>query len=526
MSELLPVRALGLSEDETDALSELLDVWSRKRAKNLLLSVYYDSKQAFQDLGISLPPQMRNVKAALGWPAKGVRALARKHVFEGFSLAGEPDAFDLNEMLERNRFDLELPQAISSAYKHSCSFITTTRGDTSAGEPEVMIQARDAEWSAAVWDRRRREIRHALAITDVDERTQPTEAVLFMRHATLQLTRTFGVWRAHHLPNRTGRVLVEPLVYDPQLSRPFGRSRITREVRYLTDSAIRTLLRTETSAEFYSSPQRYALGVKEEAFKDSGRWQAILGRLLALELNEEGEKPTVGQFPQMTMSPHLEHYRQLAQNFCSETGLPMSMVGIFADNPASAEAQQAAEAALAEEAEYQWRVFRPSLLRVQQNALMLRDSLTEPPAESWKSQVNWTPARYVSPQASSDYVVKAVGADPQLAGTSVMRRRLGMTQAEIEEVEAEIRRRSSPGLLAQVLEARGSTAGGERVDGQRDPKETADARLSQINVYRVATQSGAEQASAARYAAGEIPITALAFREGYEPVTLRRTESE
>jgi len=526
MSELLPVRAIGLTDEETDALSELLDVWSRKRAKNLLLSVYYDSKQVFRDLGISLPPQMRNVKAALGWPAKGVRALARKHVFEGFSLEGEPDAFDLNEMLARNRFDLELPQAISSAYKHSCAFITTTRGDTSAGEPEVMIQARDAEWSAAVWDRRRREIRHALAITDADERAQPTEAVLFMRHATLQLTRRFGVWRATRLPNRTGRVLVEPLVYDPQLSRPFGRSRITREVRYLTDAAIRTLLRTETSAEFYSSPQRYALGVKEDAFKDAGRWQAILGRMLALELNEEGEKPQVGQFSQMTMAPHLEHYRQLAQNFCSETGLPMSMVGIFADNPASAEAQQAAEAALAEEAEYQWRVFRPSLLRVQQNALMLRDGLTEPPVESWKSQLNWTPARYVSPQASGDFVVKAVGADPELAGTSVMRRRLGMTQAEIEEVEAEIRRRGAPGLLEQIMGRAGASDTSTEGGGQSDPKADAEARLSQINVYRVATQSGAEQDSAARYAAGEIPITALTFREGYEPVTLRRASEE
>jgi hypothetical protein len=74
-------------------------------------------------------------------------------------------------------------------------------------------------------------------------------------------------------PNPLGVVLVEPLTYDPQLDRPFGRSRITRAVMDITDRAARTVLRTEISAEFYASPQRYVLGADEEAWADttSGR---------------------------------------------------------------------------------------------------------------------------------------------------------------------------------------------------------------------------------------------------------------
>src|SRR5690606_5719339 len=90
-------------------------------------------------------------------------------------------------------------------------------------------------------------------------------------------------WRRHNL----GRVPVEALVYRPDLDRPFGQSRVSRAVMSITDEAVRTVLRTEVSAEFYTSPQRYVLGADEEAFVDeegnpAPRWQAILGRMLAI----------------------------------------------------------------------------------------------------------------------------------------------------------------------------------------------------------------------------------------------------
>lgn len=453
----LPVRAVGLTKEERDTFGALLSQWKNKRPKNMLLTAYYDSHNLLKDLRISLPPAMRSVQAALGWPRKGVDALARKHVFEGFSLSGSLDPFDVNEMFERNEFELELAQAFVSAYKHAVAFITTTAGDTSKGEPAVMIQARSAEDSTALWDRRRRELSAGLAVIETTEEGDASECVLYLRHDVIRLYSVGGVWSAERLGNRTGRVLMEPIVYDPQLNRPFGHSRITREVRYLTDAGIRTLLRSETSAEFYASPQRWVLGAKEDAFKDLDRWKAVMGRMLALDLNEEGEKPEVGQFAQLSMQPHLEMYRQMAQNFCAATNLPQSSVGIYADNPTSAEAMQAAEAHLSDEAEYQWRVARPRLRRVLQNVVMIQEGLTEPPAESWGVNVNWTPSRYVSPQAASDWAVKIASVDEDLKGTTVLRRRYGLSQGEIEEVNEEIRRTRGASVLDRILA------------GERDP---------------------------------------------------------
>ncbi len=229
------------------------------------------------------------------------------------------------------------------------------------------------------------------------------------------------------------------LAYDPQLDRPFGRSRITREVRYLTDAAIRTMVRTETTAEFFAAPQRWALNVDTAAF-DKDRWSAIIGRLLAISADEDGNTPQVGQFAQMSMEPHLSMYRQLAQNFCAATNLPQSAVGIYADNPASAEAMQAAEAALSDEAEYQWRMFKPALARIAQNVVLVRDELAEPPSEAWKIGVKYQPARYVSPQAAADFTVKAVGAIPSIGQTTEALRGLGYSKDTIEEMQTELLR--------------------------------------------------------------------------------------
>lgn len=443
----------GLTDAEQADLRDLWKVWRDKAVKNELLDAYYDQHRVFKDLGISIPPQLANSRAVLDWPQKAVRALSRKHVFEGYSLDGAGDPFELGEILERNSFTLELPQAITAAYRHGVAFLTVTAGDETRGEPPVMIQARDALWSSGLWDQRRRCLRAVMAVTDADKDKTPREVVLYLIHDTIRLSRGAGAWTMERLGNWAGRVMVEPLVYDPQIGRPFGHSRITRTVRYLTDSAVRTMVRTETSAEFYSAPQRYVLGASEGAFANKDRWTAVTGRVLALEPNENGDIPQVGTFPQLTMAPHLEMYRQLAQNFCSATNLPQSSVGIYADNPASAEAMQAAEYALSDEAEYQWRIFEAPLRRVMQDAVMVRDHLEAPPAESWRLAINWTPARYVSPQAASDYIVKTVQALPRVADTTVALRRAGFTQQEIDQMEAEWRKAGAAQTVREALSA-------------------------------------------------------------------------
>lgn len=457
-----------LLDEEQVMLNQMWNQWSRVAAKNYLIDEYYNQHRFFRSLGISVPPEMRLTRAALDWPAKAVQALARKHQLESITLNGQPDPYEVGQVLAENRFEIELPQAITACYKHAVSFLTVTAGN-GRNEPDVIVQARDAHWATGLWDNRRRCLKAALCITDVDRSGFPNSLLMFFEDAIIRASQdSYGKkWVCERQANLTRRILVEPLVYDPQLGRPFGHSRISRTVRYLTDLAARTLVRAEVSSEFFSSPQRYALGVDEDTFEGENRWSAVTGRLLALTMNEDGQVPQVGTFPQISMEPHLAMYRQLAQNFCAATNLPQSSVGVFADNPASAEAMQAAEYALSDEAEYQWRVFAPAIRRTVENIVMVRDGLSEPPSGAWKLQTNWVPPRYVSPQAAADSIVKIVQALPQVADTNVALRRAGFTQSEIDEIQGGVRAREANDYLDRLVSLGASaSSGSESVSGE------------------------------------------------------------
>lgn len=84
------------------------------------------------------------------------------------------------------------------------------------------------------------------------------------------------------------------------------------------------------------------------------------------------------------------------------------------------------------------------------------------------ASINWTPARYVSPQASSDFIVKTVQALPRIADTTVALRRAGFTKAEIDEINSETRKTSAVDLI-QALNQQPET-----------PSEPSGALLEQV----------------------------------------------
>ena len=139
-------------------------------------------------------------------------------------------------------------------------------------------------------------------------------------------------------------------------------------------------------------------------------------------------------------------------------------MGLYADNPTSAEAMQAAEAALADEAEAQWRIFAGPLRRLLPDVVTIRDRLAEPPADSWGVDVRWTPARYASPAASADFAVKMIQAFPSLGGSKTLMRRAGLTEADLATIDAETRRSGASSTLDRLL----STARGDAEQVQEE----------------------------------------------------------
>ena len=107
----------------------------------------------------------------------------------------------------------------------------------------------------------------------------------------------------------------------------------------LTGSALRTIKRSEISAEFFSFPQKYVTGVDDSGEAQFDKWAAAMSAMMRFTLNDDGQDHVkVGQFSQQSMAPHLEQLRMFASLFGAETGLTLDDLGFPSANPSSAEA--------------------------------------------------------------------------------------------------------------------------------------------------------------------------------------------
>jgi hypothetical protein len=113
----------------------------------------------------------------------------------------------------------------------------------------------------------------------------------------------------------------------------------------LVGSAVRTAKRSEIAAEFYSYPQKYILGMDENA-EQMDKWRAAMSSMLRIDKDEDGQHPVVGQFQQQSMTPHLDNMKMLASLFAGETGLTLDDLGFTTGNPQSFDAIRASHEAL------------------------------------------------------------------------------------------------------------------------------------------------------------------------------------
>ena len=446
----------GLGADHQALVNQLVGQIQRKSTRNRLRRNYYDHKTVLRDLGISIPPSMRDVATVIGWPAKAVDSMSRRTVLEGFTAVdGDTASIGLDALWAANRMVSEAPEAHTSALMHSTAFVFVTAGDQTAGEPPAVITVQSAESASGIWDRRRRMLSAALSIISTDSMGMPDEMVLYVPNLAIIMRRTGTSWDLRQSVHDLG-VPVEPLTYRAALDRPFGSSRISRPVMALTDSAVRTLLRTEVSAEFFSAPQRYVLGADEDAFVDQDgnpvpAWQAILGRIFAVSRDENDQVPTVGQFTQQSMEPHLAQIRSLASLFAAETSLPVGSLGIVQDNPSSAEAIYAAKEELVVEIQH-WETtsLSPAWERTVRNALRLIDDSPAARTAYAGIRAHWSDPSTPSIVSASDAMVKQVSAIPKIGETDVALEKLGYSQDEIDRMQSQWRRGAASSLVATL----------------------------------------------------------------------------
>lgn len=507
----------ALTLDEQGAVDHLLARLTAKTPRNRLRASYYDGKNAVRDLGISTPPNFGRIATVLGWSAKAVDILNRRCNLDGFVIPGmDVDDLGMADLWSDNQLDTEAGMAGVSSLIHATAFLIVTQGDEAEGEPPVLITAKDALSGTGEWDRRRRSLASFLSVLNVDDDGRPTDMVLYLPNLNVTMVKNGGGWLVDRIPHAYG-VPVEPLVYRPRLGRPFGSSRISRAVMSLHDSAIRTVIRSEVSAELYSVPQRVLLGADEAAFMNADgtrktAWQAILGHVWALPDDDDAANPRadVKEFSAGTQEPHISQLRAWAQLFAGETTIPITSLGISTDaNPASAEAYHASREDLISEAEGTIDGWSPAWRRTALRALQMLNGWEAIPADVGKLRPKWRSPSTPSRAAAADAGGKTLDKFPWLAETDLGLELYGFDSSFIDRAMAERARQSGSAALRALTAA----AGAGPADDPKAIKAKADA-------MGVLIRAGVDPETAAR----QVGLIGLEFT-GAVPTSLRLPEA-
>lgn len=474
----VPTDVVGLAEDDAALMARLVKQWQAKRSRNALRRQYRDMQVNVAFLGASVPPYMRDqLDIVCGWPDKAVTSLASRCMWDGVtSPSGEEDPLGAMSLLHDNRFDLLVPELVDATLTYCCSFVVALPGDTAAGDPDVVVTGADALWATGLWDVRRRGLEAGLLVDSADDNGKPTSMLLLTSEHVTRLALGDRGWVAvARMDHSLGRVPMEPLPYRPALGRPFGRSRISREVMSITDRVVRAGFRTEVSSDLYAAPALLLLGADETMFQDAQGekvplWSWYMGRLKSLPKDEDGDKPSLQVIPQQSMDPFLAMKRALAAEFASATSLPISALGIVQDNPSSAEAIYAAKEDLVVEAMNTTRSIGYGLNRIVQDAICLRDGIpvSEMGDEVRNLATRWRNPAMPSVVSQSDAMVKQIGAIPELAQTDVALEELGYSAEQIVRIRSQIKRAQAGGVLDRLLASTPAPA-------ERAPQEPAEA---------------------------------------------------
>lgn len=352
-----------------------------KRTRGLLRYEYYEEKQRAADLGISTPEGLEWFSCVNGWCTKAVDGLADRLQFDQF----ENDNFKFKEMFDQNNPDIFFDDAILSALITSCSFVYISKG---AGDGRVRFQIIDGTNATGVLDDFTKLLVEGYAVLDRDDKGNPITEAYFTPGRTEVYTKGSDQVAVEKFECKYCALV--PIIYKPDARRPFGHSRISRACMEYAKAAMRTLKRTEISAEFYSFPQKYATGLSQDAeLMDS--WKATMSAMLTFTKDEDGERPTLGQFQQGSMSPHVEELKSIASMFAGETGLTLDDLGFVTSNPSSAEAIKAAHEGLRLIAAKAQRCFAVGFKNVGYIGACLRDNQDYTREEIFETRVAWRP---------------------------------------------------------------------------------------------------------------------------------------
>jgi hypothetical protein len=368
---------------------------------------YLDSTYRLKTIGLGAPPEMRYLRADVGWPSLYLRALEERLDVEGFRVSGQSDNVDtLWKWWQDNNLDEESSLGHMDALTFGRSYITVAAPGEGDDFDYPLIRLESPLSMYAEIDPRTQKVTRAVRLYKTTRDTVLSDkATLYLPNETVYLRRPNGSgaqWEVEgdKVAHGLGIVPVVPLTNRSRLSNRYGMSEITAEVRSLTDAAARTLMNLQGASELMAVPLRVFFGVDKNDLLGDGETvnDAYYARILALQ----NDAAKAFEFSAADLRNFTEELSELAKQFAAATGLPPQYLSFSSDNPASAEAIQAAESRLVKTCERKARMFGGAWEQAMRLALRVMGQ--EVPEDYRRLETVW------NDPATPTYAAKADGA--------------------------------------------------------------------------------------------------------------------
>lgn len=343
---------------------------------------YYNQKDMMDNTqAITENAQMQRITKKVGWIPKAVDSLTNRLQFSSF---GNDDELLVNDIFMRNNRDVLFKTMFKGAIISSCDFVYISQNTDGTARLQVI----DGYNATGIIDTSTMLLTEGYAVLERDGYTgRPTLEAYF----------TSGKTEYYKDGQPMGKILnvldyplLVPIIYNPDATRPFGRSLISDSLMKYVDDAKETLRLMSVSAQFYSFPQKWVTGLDNDT-DTFDKWQMVMSAMMAFARDEDGNSPTVGQFVQQSMSPYNEQLKTLASMFSGETGLTLDDLGFTTSNPSSAEAIKATHESLRLMAKGAQETFSVGIINVAFLAKSLESNMQFKRSQFANLSIRWKP---------------------------------------------------------------------------------------------------------------------------------------
>lgn len=451
----------GLTDEESKMMERLCAEYDRYLFGNEEKLRFYNDEVSVDGYDTRVPKELRKVRVSIGACAKAVNMLARRSIFDGFTI-GESKTSLMDDIVGANSFDTQYAMAVPSELTHGFGSWTVSPGDTRIGEPKAVVNYHDPLECAVVWDYRRRRVKYGMVIEDVERvkphgPLEPVFIVLHTDHDVVEISRDANSenWTAVHKPHAMGQPMMVAMRYQPTKAQPLGKSRVSKTMRSLTIQMMLATYNMMAHDQYCSIPQKWILGLSEEQL------DALMGReelasaksMFLATVNDEGTIPTAGAWQSSGVTEHTQVLENIAQRMASESDLPLSAFGVLGSNYTSSDALNAASHDLVILAEALNRTNKEALTLVAKMALCVAQDkpwsdLTD---EEQAVTVHFRDPSMLSASQVADAMLKICTTVPGFAGTDVYWERLGFDEDERRRVKAELAENQQLAIAASVF---------------------------------------------------------------------------